>query len=115
MNTLFQVPERQYNNYQDEFLVDGSMLSYHRVKLVFDVVSLDAGSYCDITLSPIKNDIPMFSKTSRISDTGQYTMQVKYRQDTDISYGIAVNMSGRMRVAIRVVAFDQGEDVPEVI
>lgn len=115
MQVLFQAPERQQNNYQFEDVVAGTQLPYHKVVVVFDVVSMDAGAFCDVTIAPERSGQTLVSVTNRFASVGQHRVGAKYGQDTDIDYRVRIAMTGRMRVQIRVVAFDQGEDVPEVI
>jgi len=115
MQTHFTLTERQYTNVTREHTSNAGLLDGLDVRLVLDVVSLDAGSYCDLTITESKDGNVLCSGTVRIAEIGQKQIGVSYGNAMGIIYYAKAQIVGRMRLAARVVSFTQGEDCPEVI
>lgn len=117
MLTHYTLAERQYSDTTREIETPATrLLGYYDVRLVIDVVSVDAGSTLTGYIEAVRNDGAVLARAPiNIDAPGQYHVGCTYGGATDVLYRCNVTLIGRMRLGARVVSFDQGEDCPEVI
>jgi len=116
MQTLFQAPERNYNDYQADETVNFDDLTTNDVKAIFDIVSiLSVGAFCDITIEISKDSNVLCRTVQRFDEVGQFVAGMSYGDNSGQQCRIIANMNGRMRARFRVASFAQGEEIPEVI